>query len=368
MASFDKLDMATLSGSSLANFNKIEKDYTIEPQFKNKFNKAKLISTLCYPVEKINQNLLYSKADNITIDKDPVFILGHWRSGTTHLHNLLAKDPQFGFVNTFQSVFPNALMFGKNIFTAMMKIFMPKERPADGLKLDPAFPQEEEFALGNIHDMSFYYFWYFPQDTLKIFDKFLLGKGLSEEKKQKWRDEYLRFAKLALMQTKGERFLSKNPPHTARVDEILKVFPNAKFIYIYRNPYEVFGSTFRFFKGVLPSQKFQEITDDQLSDNILKVFTKMYDKYESDKSLIPEGNLVEVKYEEFSKDNIGYLSDIYRDLNIGDFNSVKPLMEEYLNGLGTHKKHQYNFPQDVIDKVNEHWHYAFEKWDYEMIK
>ena len=25
----------------------------------------------------------------------PLFILGHYRSGTTHLHNLLALDPQF---------------------------------------------------------------------------------------------------------------------------------------------------------------------------------------------------------------------------------------------------------------------------------
>ncbi|NLR89686.1 MULTISPECIES: sulfotransferase family protein [Flammeovirga] len=367
MASFDNLDMATLSGSSLANFKKIQNQYTIEPQFKSKFNKAKLISTLCYPVEAINQKWLYKKIDKLSVDKAPVFVLGHWRSGTTHLHNMLSKDPQFGFVNTFQSVFPNAMMFGRNIFTFMMKQFMPKERPADGLKLDPKFPQEEEFALGNLHDMSFYYFWYFPQDTVRIFDRFLLGKGLTEEDKQLWRDTYERFVKLALWQTKGERFLSKNPPHTARVDEILKIYPNAKFIYIYRNPYEVFGSTVRFFKGVLPSQKFQEISDEQLEQNILDVFTKMYDKYETDKALIPEENLIEIKYEEFAKDNLGYLENIYKHLDIGDFEKAKPYMVEYLNGLGTHKKHQYQFPQNTIDKVNKHWSYAFEKWNYEML-
>lgn len=367
MASFDNLDMATLAGSSKKNFSKLEEQYTIEPEFRKKFNKARLISSLCYPIEAINQNWLYKKIDDKKIDKDPVFVLGHWRSGTTHLHNLLSKDPQFGFVNTFQSVFPNALMFGRNLFINVMKMVMPKERPADGLKLDPAFPQEEEFALGNLHDMSYYYFWYFPKDTIKIFDKFLLGKGLSEEDKANWRSTYERFAKLALWQTKGERFLSKNPPHTARVDELLKIYPNAKFIYIYRNPYEVYGSTFRFFKGVLPSQQFQSITDDELSDNILKVFTKMYDKYEEDKKLIPEGNLVEIKYEEFSKDNLGYLDNIYNQLDLGDFNRVKGTMQEYLDSLGSHKKHQYNFPQETIDKVNANWDYAFKKWDYEML-
>ncbi|MBD0400201.1 sulfotransferase [Flammeovirga sp. EKP202] len=367
MASFDNLEMATLVGSSHKNFSKLENQYKIEPQYQSKFNKAKLIGNLCYPVEAINQNWLYKKVDKIETDKDPVFVLGHWRSGTTHLHNLLSKDPQFGFVNTFQSVFPNALMFGKNIFRPIMKMMMPKERPADGLKLDPAFPQEEEFALGNLHDMSYYYFWYFPKDTIKIFDKFLLGKGLSEDEKQHWRTTYERFAKLALWQTKGERFLSKNPPHTARVDELLKIYPNAKFIYIYRNPYEVYGSTFRFFKGVLPSQQFQSITDEELSDNILKVFTKMYDKYEQDKLSIPSENLVEIKYEEFSKDNLGYLDNIYKQLDLGDFSKVKDTMQNYLDSLGSHKKHNYNFPQETIDKVNSNWSYAFEKWNYDML-
>ena len=31
------------------------------------------------------------------IEHDPVFILGHWRSGTTHLHELLAQDERFAF-------------------------------------------------------------------------------------------------------------------------------------------------------------------------------------------------------------------------------------------------------------------------------
>ncbi|AZQ60689.1 sulfotransferase [Flammeovirga pectinis] len=367
MASFDNLDMATLSGSSLSNFKKIENQYKIEPQFKSKYNKAKLISTLCYPIEKINSDWLYNKIDKNEIGKDPVFVLGHWRSGTTHLHNLLSKDPQFGFVNTFQSVFPNALMFGRNLFIQLMRQLMPKERPADGLKLDPLFPQEEEFALGNLHDMSFYYFWYFPKQTQEIFDRVLLGKGLSEEDKELWRTTYKRFAKLALWQTKGERFLSKNPPNTARVDELLKIYPNAKFIYIYRNPYEVFGSTVRFFKGVLPSQQFQDISDEELDENILKVFTKMYDKYETDKKLIPKENLIEIKYEEFSKDNLGYLDTIYKQLDLGDFSNVKGVMNEYIESLGTHKKHQYNFPQETIDKVNANWSYAFDKWGYDKL-
>src|SRR5206468_56934 len=36
----------------------------------------------------------------------PLFILGHWRSGTTHLHNLLDLDPQFACPNLLQALNP----------------------------------------------------------------------------------------------------------------------------------------------------------------------------------------------------------------------------------------------------------------------
>src|SRR4051794_3899053 len=40
----------------------------------------------------------------------PVFILGHWRQGTTHLHNLLALDPQFAYPTLFQTLYPRSFL------------------------------------------------------------------------------------------------------------------------------------------------------------------------------------------------------------------------------------------------------------------
>src|SRR5678816_885369 len=40
----------------------------------------------------------------------PLFVLGHWRSGTTHLHNLLAVDDRFAFPNNYQALFPHAFL------------------------------------------------------------------------------------------------------------------------------------------------------------------------------------------------------------------------------------------------------------------
>ena len=40
----------------------------------------------------------------------PLFILGIWRSGTTHLHNLFAQDDRFAFANNYQVCFPRTFL------------------------------------------------------------------------------------------------------------------------------------------------------------------------------------------------------------------------------------------------------------------
>ena len=41
---------------------------------------------------------------------DPVFILGHWRSGTTLLHGLMAQDDQFAYPRIYQVSNPHSFL------------------------------------------------------------------------------------------------------------------------------------------------------------------------------------------------------------------------------------------------------------------
>ena len=74
--------------------------------------------------------------------------------------------------------------------------------------------------------------------------------------------------KISLWNTHGTQFLSKNPPHTGRVRELVKMFPNAKFIYLMRNPYTVFESTRSFFTNTIQPLKLQDITPAELHKRI----------------------------------------------------------------------------------------------------
>ena len=80
------------------------------------------------------------------------------------------------------------------------------------------------------------------------------------------------------------------------------MFPNAKFIYLMRNPYTVFESTRNFFTNTIQPLKLEDISPEALEQNVLSIYAKLYHKYEADKQFIPEGNLMEVKFEDFEAD------------------------------------------------------------------
>ena len=77
------------------------------------------------------QFILFSKKIRKTvISKDPVFILGHYRSGTTYLQKLMVSDKQFGFLSNYDALFANSnLLFGRkmqSVFQFLINTFKIK--------------------------------------------------------------------------------------------------------------------------------------------------------------------------------------------------------------------------------------------------
>ena len=172
--------------------------------------------------------------------------------------------------------------------------------------------------------------------------------------------------KISLWNTQGTQFLSKNPPHTGRVKELVKMFPNAKFIYLMRNPYTVFESTRSFFTNTIQPLKLQDITPAELENNILSIYAKLYHKYEADKQFIPEGNLMEVKFEDFEADAMGMTENIYHALDIPGFAEARGSIEKYVGGKKGYKKNKYKYDDRTVQLVQDHWDFALKQWDYSL--
>ena len=363
---FDKIPTTTLVGSSWRSFNTLTKDLEIDKQYKGKYYLTKFVCMLLSITHPIENYLYKKKLSKVKLEKDHLFILGHWRSGTTFVHNDFSCDKQFGYTTTYQTVFPHAILFGQKMFKFFVAKFMPEKRPTDNLELKPDLPQEEEFALSNMMPYSYYNFWIFPKKMMHYCDKYLLMNNLNKEEIDTFEETFMRLTKLSLYNTGGSQYLSKNPPHTGRIKELLKMFPNAKFIYLMRNPYTVYESTKSFFGNTIKPLELQYISEEDLDKNIVDVYSKLYDKYEETKHLIPDGNLVEIKFEDYEKDPIEATRNIYKKLNLQGFDKALPAIEKYICKKKGHKKNNYEYSPSTSQVVEKNWSKAIKNWGYEL--
>ena len=363
---FQKLPVNTLVGADWKTFKEITKGQKIEKGYKTKYYLTKAICLLLSSLKPIQDRRYKKRLKEKELEMDPVFILGHWRSGTTFVHNVLAHDKHFGYTTTYQTVFPHIMMWGQSFFKKTMAWLMPDKRPTDNMELNVDLPQEEEFALSNMMPCSYYNFWFLPQNMQAYCDRFLTMKTATPKESQVFKDTFLKLIKISLWNTKGKQFLSKNPPHTGRVKEILELFPNAKFIYLMRNPYTVFESTRSFFTNTIVPLQLQKIPAEEMENNILDIYARLYHTYEEEKKLIPANNLIEIKFEDFEANAMGMTEQIYKQLSIPGFEESKADITTYLDKKKGYKKNAYKYDPRTVELVEKHWDFALKQWDYKL--
>jgi hypothetical protein len=281
------------------------------------------------------------------------------------MHNVLCKDPSSGFMTTYYSLFPNNLA-SKWFFRMFIKLNIPGKRPSDNMELNINFPQEDEFAFSNCQPNAYYNFFYFPQQYKEIYEKAIRHKYLNESEIRNWYRSYDILLKKALIDSGGGRLIMKNPVNTARIDKILKLYPDAKFLYIYRNPVTVFYSTRNFYQKLFPKVWLKEVDYEFIDNLIIEVYQRLLTDYQAQKALIPTGNLMELKFEEFELNPVDEVKKIYSDLLKEDFNLAEPYLVKYLNSLTGYNKNKYSVPRDSLNKIVSEWDHYMKLYDYDI--
>ncbi len=310
--------------------------------------------------------LIYGvQANRHKIDTAPIFVLGHWRSGTTYLHDLLACDPEHGYPTTYQCFFPNHFLLTGGAVRKWFNVFLPKRRPMDNVAVGVDRPQEDEFAFANLgmgtHYVTLAWPRHGPQDM-----EYLDLVSLSDEERRDWERGFLWFIKrLSLKQKK--RLVMKSPAHTARVKTLLKLFPDAKFVHISRNPLAIYPSTVKLWKSLDSVQGLHNPAHDDpwMEGFVFSVFETVFKRYEEDRHLIPEGHLVEVRYEDLAETPETILKDIYRQLDLGDYARAEGAVKAYLSEKGSYTPNVFELPDDLRKKIIARWAGYFERFGYE---
>jgi hypothetical protein len=179
-------------------------------------------------------------------------------------------------------------------------------------------------------------------------NKCLLFHNVKENEIESWEKAYKLMIKKALIISDGKRFVSKNPPNTFRIPKILEMFPDAKFIYIYRNPYNVLSSFLPFMKQVMLGVGFQNVNEQVMDKQLLNLYGLALEKYEKDKGSIPKNNLIEVQYERFKENPLETIKNIYKTFELDDFSTAEPFLKNYINSQKHQKSGGHDIPEHLI--------------------
>jgi hypothetical protein len=292
----------------------------------------------------------------------PLFVLGHWRSGTTHLHNLVAVDERFAFPNNYQTLYPHTYLTTEAVNSRVIGFFFPRRRPMDNIEWDLRSPQEDEFTLNMLCFKSPCMGWVFPRRR-DHYDRYLTFRGVPADEVAVWQATLMRILKKLTWKHRRPLAL-KSPPHTCRIRLLLQLFPKAKFVHIRRNPYAVFVSARKTFQVNGDISRLQPRPDD-LDGWILRQYRAMYDAYFEERGLISAGNFHEVAFEELEADPIGQMRRMYEALGLPEFAHVEPALRRYVESIAGYRKNEFpELPAELRGRIAAEWRRSFEVWGY----
>jgi omega-hydroxy-beta-dihydromenaquinone-9 sulfotransferase len=293
----------------------------------------------------------------------PIFIIGHWRTGTTLLHELLALDERFAYPTTYECMEPNHFLLSENLFTRWLPFFAPTRRPMDNMAAGFNRPQEDEFALCMLGLPSPYLTIAFPNRPPQ-FDEYLDLEGLSPRALAKWKRGFLNFVKTLTVRHE-KRLILKSPTHSCRIKVLLKMFPDARFVHIVRDPYVVFPSTMNLWKSLYRTFALQRPTFAGLEERVLNNFVRLYDKIEEGKARVDFDRFYELRYEDLIRDPVSEMGMLYDHLGLDGFETLLPQLQKYLADTKGYETNRYQLSEEQAAKITARWGDVIRAYGYE---
>ena len=270
----------------------------------------------------------------------PLFVLGHWRSGTTHLHNLLACDPQFVAPTLHQAFFPRTFLTTRSWLPPLCRRVLPPTRRIDNMELSPDAPWEDEFALNLLTvGLSPLMGWTWTREA-EAYDRYLTMRDASEAERARWSDALRWFAK-KLHIASGKVPVLKSPQHTGRTWLLRQIFPGARFLHIHRHPEQVFQSTRIMLRQGTVMACLQRPREDDVDGRLLATYRTLHDSYFRDVDEIGQRHLVEIGFAELVADPLGTLERAYDQLGIDGFARAAPKMQALLNSRRDYRANEH---------------------------
>ncbi len=237
----------------------------------------------------------------------PIIICGLPRTGTTHLHNLIAADPNIRYLPYWESLEPFPApgdddQARRDRCTAGLNLVdtsMPDFKRMHDMTVDHAH-EEIQLLANDISGMLFETTYYLPSFAAhyKSHDQ---GPAYAHLKRQLQAMQWLRG---------GSRWVLKSPQHLEQFPTLYATFPDATFVVTHRDPVEVTRSMVtmiayasRMACAAPDPAKVARYWLDRADD--------LFSGCLRDRDVLPPGQSIDVRFADFMADEQGTLSAIY---------------------------------------------------------
>ncbi len=358
--------MHPLSGADLRTLAHVRRDAgPLSPQGARAFAAARRAALGRLPFTLAERALVAMRAPRLADMPPPVFILGHWRSGTTHLYQLMV-EAGFGFVSPVATGLPWDMLILGRLARRQIEARLPADRWIDKVPVTPDSPQEDEIALANMSPLSFYHGIYFPARLREHVAAGLFLDGVPPAEVARWQARFLYFLRKLALQQGGRRLLIKNPVYTARLGMLAEMLPQAKFLHIYRNPLDVLRSMRNFWARLLAQFALQPYSLAGIDSLIIDTYRRMMERLVTDAQALPPQRLAQMRYEDFMARPLPLLEAAWAQLELGPFEPHRPAFQRYLDAQAAFEPNRFAPDDDAARVARAGLGDWFARWGYPL--
>lgn len=310
------------------------------------------------------QHIVFARrVANTPIADPPVFIVGHWRTGTTLLHELLVLDDRHIGPTGYECVAPQHFLVTER-FAPLVGFMVSKHRAMDNMDSSLNHPQEDEFVWVMQGQPSPYLTLAFPNRPPKH-ERYLDLEQLTAQELEAWKRPLYRFVQQLYFRHRKTVIL-KNPNHSFRIKVLLDIFPLAKFIHIVRNPYVVYPSSIHLLKSLSRVHSLQKPTFEGLDERVLATYVDLYRKVDEGRALVDPSRFYELRYEELIDDPEEQLRRLYEHLGLGDFEQYLPRLRQYLADHEHYATNTYELTAEQRAVLDDRWGEVIDRYGYRI--
>jgi hypothetical protein len=306
-------------------------------------------------------NLFYPDHQDQDV-KEPVFIVGNFRSGTTFLHRLITKDDQSTSFTSFELYMAPSVV-GRKFYRWLLKInyaignparwviglfnrIVEKEAYMHKIGLDEV--EEDGQVLFHVWS-SFDLLAFFPFP--KLIKKYIYyDDQVAAEVKKRDMEYYSEIVRKHIYSHGGRRYISKNPSYSPKVKTLHQYFPDAKFINIVRNPLQVIPSTISLYSKHCRTYGNPE-SEYNLQETVIEHTKHWYLYPHQYLKTLPADQYIRVLYKDLVADPEGTIEKIYQKFNFDLSPEYASILKAEAEKSRSYKsKHRYSLLKMGLSK------------------